>query len=154
MSTEHIAPSQTSAEPVNADVAFEPRDFRAKTIYVYLGVLALAVGLTYLACVYILRATVHEVAESDTPPPPIRAELGSSYQELPPEPRLQGVPGHPTDPQLDRRLKFEMDNEALEKAGWLDQKEGIAQIPIQDAMKVIAEKGWPGAAATPAEKKK
>jgi len=46
------------------------------------------------------------------------------------------------------------DAEANEKAGWLDQNAGIAQIPVADAMKIIAEKGLPAAAVAPAEKKK
>jgi hypothetical protein len=64
---------------------------------------------------------------------------------------LQGVPGHSSDPQTDLRLKIESDTEANEKYGWIDQNAGIAQIPVQDAMKIIAEKGLPG--APPAEKK-
>jgi hypothetical protein len=72
---------------------------------------------------------------------------------MPPEPRLQGVPGHTNDPQEDRREKLEQDTEANEKAVWIDQSAGIAQIPVKDAMKLIVQKGLPGAAAAPAEKK-
>jgi hypothetical protein len=67
---------------------------------------------------------------------------------MPPEPRLQGVPGHGNDPQADLREKVRLDTEANEKAGWIDQDAGIAQIPVKDAMKVIAEKGLPGAPAS------
>lgn len=156
MSTEQPHTPQThGAEPVHADVSFEPQDIKAGAIYRYLLILAVAVIFTYGVCVYILRETVHVATQSDTPPPPIRSELGPNYQQLPPEPRLQGVPGHPQDPQLDRRVKLEADRKALEQAGWLDQSAGIAQIPIGDAMRIIAEKGLPGAApAAPAEKKK
>ena len=52
------------------------------------------------------------------------------------------------------REKMREDTEANEKAGWIDQTNGIAQIPVQDAMKIIAEKGLPAAATPPAEKKK
>ena len=154
MSTEETHPAQTSAEPVHADVSFEERDVKAGTIYHYLIALAVAVILTYGVCVYVLRETVHVATKEDTPPPPIRAEIGSKSQEVPPEPRLQGIPSHSTDPQLDRRVKLGADRAALEKTQWLDQNAGIAQIPIEDAMKIIAEKGLPGASPTPAEKKK
>ncbi len=73
---------------------------------------------------------------------------------MPPEPRLQGVPGHSTDPQSDLREKMREDSEENEKAGWVDQTNGIAQIPVEDAMKIIAEKGLPAASTPPAEKKK
>jgi hypothetical protein len=155
MSTENVHHDQAAPgpEPVNADVAFEERDVRAGAIYRYLIALAVCVLLSYGVCVYILRGTVGLATRSDTPPPPVRAELGPNYRELPPEPRLQGVPGHPQDPQLDRRVKFKSDREDLEKSGWIDQNAGVAQIPIEDAMKILAEKGLPGASAS-AEKKK
>lgn len=157
MSTEKIqgAPTGgTTAEPIHADVEFESRDVRTSNIYWYLIVLAIAVVVTYGISIYVLRGTVHVATQSDTPPPPVRGELGSGYQELPPEPRLQGIPGHPQDPQLDRREKLEADRHALEKSGWIDQSAGIAQIPIEDAMRIIAEKGLPNASAPSAEKKK
>lgn len=156
MSTEHVPPDPSAApgpEPVNADVAFEEKDVRTTTIYHYLIALAVCVIVTYGLCIYILRATVGIATRSDTPPPPVRTELGASYQDLPPEPRLQGVPGHPQDPQLDRRVKLENDREALEKSAWVDQNTGTVEIPIDDAMKILAQKGLPGT-STPAEKKK
>ena len=140
--------------PEHDTVAFETRDVKARTIYVYLSVLAIAVILSYVVCVFILRVTTKFAVESDTPPPPVRQELGKDYLTMPPEPRLQGVPGHRTDPQYDLREKVREDNEANENAGWIDQNSGIAQIPVEDAMKVIAEKGLPAASTPPAEKKK
>ena len=77
--------------------------------------------------------------------------MGSAYEALPPEPRLQGVPGHGSDPQADLRQKIQSDTAANEKLGWIDQNAGIAQIPVEDAMKIIAEKGLP--AVSPAAKK-
>ena len=78
--------------------------------------------------------------------------MGAAYDALPPEPRMQGVPGHPTDPQADLRNKNAADNAANETTGWIDQNAGIAQIPVSEAMKIIAEKGLPGTPAS-AEKK-
>ena len=79
---------------------------------------------------------------------------GQDYRALPPEPRLQGVPGHTTDPQQDMRDKLNADNEENEQTRWIDRGSGIAQIPVKDAMKMIAEKGLPAISAPPAEKKK
>ena len=139
------------AEPRNTDVSFEKADVQVTTIYWYLGALAIAVILSYVVCVFVLRLTTKIAVEFDTPPPMIRQEMGSAYEALPPEPRLQGVPGHGTDPQTDLRQKLQADTAANEKYGWIDQSSGIAQIPVQDAMKIIAEKGLP--AIQPAEKK-
>jgi hypothetical protein len=84
----------------------------------------------------------------------VRKEMGKDYLTMPPEPRLQGVPGHGTDPQYDLRAKLQQDTEDNEKVGWIDQTAGIARIPVEDAMKIIAEKGLPAASTPPAEKKK
>jgi hypothetical protein len=155
MSTEsHNSAHNAGAVPEHDTVAFETRDVKARTIYSYLAVLAVAVILSYLVCVLILRVTTKIAAESDTPPPPVRQELGKEYLTMPPEPRLQGVPGHSTDPQADLRQKIQEDTEANEKAVWIDQNSGIAQIPVEDAMKIIAQKGLPVASPPPAEKKK
>jgi hypothetical protein len=154
MSTEsHNSAHNTGALPEHDTVAFENRDVQPRTIYVYLAVLALSVVLSYVVCVFILRITTKMAAESDTPPPPVRQEM-KDFLTMPPEPRLQGVPGHGTDPQYDLREKNREDTEANQKAGWIDQNSGIAQIPVEDAMKIIAEKGLPAASTPPAEKKK
>lgn len=155
MSTEsHNSAHNAGALPEHDTVAFETRDVKARTIYVYLAVLAVAVILSYGVCVFILRATTKLAVDSDTPPPPVRQEMGKDYLTMPPEPRLQGVPGHGTDPQSDLREKIREDAEANEAAGWIDQTNGIAQISVEDAMKIVAEKGLPAASTLPAEKKK
>ena len=151
MSTES---HNTGQEPRHTDVSFEERDIKAATIYGYLFALGLAVVASFLICVYILRFTSNFAASSDTPPPPSREALGKDYRALPPEPRLQGVPGHQADPQADLRKKNQEDNEANEKLEWVDKAGGIAQIPVKDAMKIVAEKGLPTAPAPAVEKKK
>ena len=135
MSTE---PHNTGQEPRHTDVSFEKRDIQAGTIYGYLFALGLAVAASLLICVYILRFTAKFAASTDTPPPPSRE---AHQKELPPEPRLQGVPGHETDPQADLRKKIQEDSEANQKLEWIDKPGGIAQIPVKDAMKIVAEKG-------------
>ena len=138
--------------PRNNDVAYEPADVHPATIYWYLGALAVAVLLSYVVCIFVLRVTTKIAVDYDTPPPAIRQQMGASYDALPPEPRLQGVPGHPEDPQADLRVKRAADEAANETTGWVDQTAGVAQIPVSAAMKIIAEKGLPGAPAS-AEKK-
>jgi len=148
MSTES---HNTGQEPRHTDVSFEERDIKASTIYGYLFVLGAAVVASLLICIYIFRFTLNLAASSDTPPPPSREALGKDFRPLPPEPRLQGVPGHETDPQADLRRKNQEDSEANERLVWIDKSSGIAQIPVKDAMKIVAQKGL---AAPPAVEKK
>lgn len=152
MSAEHNQSShQAHGEPRNSDVSFEERDVKVGTIYWYLIALGLATVVALIVCIFVFRFTSHLAASFDTPPPPSREALGKDY---PPEPRLQGVPGHVTDPQKDLRNKLKEDLDANEKLQWLDKNAGMAQIPVEDAMKIIAEKGFPGASAPSAEKKR
>jgi hypothetical protein len=138
-------------QPVHDDVSFEKADVEPSTIYIYLIGLAVAVVLSYAVCVFVLRATTSVAVDFDTPPPAVRQEMGSTFSNMPPEPRLQGVPGHGEDAQADMREKVHTDAAENEKIGWIDQSAGIAQIPVKDAMKIIAEKGLPGAPAPSAK---
>ncbi|HEX8880816.1 MAG TPA: hypothetical protein VF749_12335 [Candidatus Acidoferrum sp.] len=152
MSTEHDKNrGQTDGAPRHADVSFEERDIKAGTIYGYLFALGVATAAALVICIFVYHFTSGLAASSDTAPPPSREALGKDY---PPEPRLQGVPGHQSDPQKDLRQKLKADNAANEKLQWIDKNAGIAQIPVEDAMKIIEEKGLPGAPAPPAEQKK
>jgi 7-keto-8-aminopelargonate synthetase-like enzyme len=150
MSTES---HNTGQPPRHTDVSFEERDIRAGIIYKYLFALGAAVVASLLICVYILRFTRDFTASSEVAPPPSRE---SHLRELPPEPRLQGFgfPGQKADPQADLRKKIQDDSEANEKLEWVDRSSGIVQIPVKDAMKIVAEKGLPAAPAPPVEKKK
>jgi hypothetical protein len=57
--------------------------------------------------------------------------------QVPPEPRLQE---HPAE-EL-RELKAH-ENKILTTYGWQDQKSGIVRIPIERAMDIMAQKGFP-----------
>src|SRR5690348_13010668 len=151
MSEHHKAAETPGGAPRHSDVSFEERDIKVGSIYWYLIALGLATVMALIICVFILRFTSSLAASSDIAPPPSREAMGKDY---PPEPRLQGVPGHVNDPQKDLREKLQADIDANEKLQWVDKNAGIAQIPVEDAMKIIAEKGLPGASAAPAEKKK
>jgi hypothetical protein len=150
MSTEHHNPGQTGDQPPrNADVAFESSDIDTRTILSYLFYLALFVAAAFIASVFIFRFTSKLAADSDTPMAPVHRGVGAT---MPPEPMLQGIPGHTTDPQLDMRDKREKDEAANEKLDWINKQAGIAQIPVDEAMKIIVTKGLPSVPA--AEKKK
>lgn len=154
MSTEHPNTKPISGEePRNQDVSFEERDIKITVMYWSLLALGLATVAALVICVFVFRFTNNLAASSDAAPPPSREALGKDYQALPPEPRLQGVPGHPSDPQKDLREKREADMAENEKLQWLDKNAGIAQIPVDDAMKIVAEKGLPSFSPSSVEKK-
>jgi hypothetical protein len=152
MSTEHHNTSQPGDQPQkNADVAFESSDVDTRTILSYLFYLALSVVAAFIASVFIFRSLTKMAVDSETPMAPVHRGVGPT---MPPEPMLQGVPGHETDPQLDLRLKRAADDAANEEYAWTDKQAGIARIPVEEAMKIIVSKGLPAVPAPAAEKKK
>ena len=143
--------------PEHSDVSFETRDINISSVLWSLVYLAITIAISLLICVYFLKVTTNFVSGADTPKPMVRQVMSSSDEQsmsMPPEPRLQGVPGHETDPQQDLRNKIAADTAANESYRWVDEKAGIAQIPVKEAMKIIAEKGLPPLAPPAPEKKK
>ncbi|HUJ93478.1 MAG TPA: hypothetical protein VLW46_00785 [Candidatus Bathyarchaeia archaeon] len=151
MSTEHTHAQADGNLPVHKDVNFESKDINVRTILMYLLALAVAVAAAFAVTVLILRVTEKMAADSDRSLPPSHQGVGATK---PPEPMLQGVPGHTNDPQEDLREKMAADTKANEQLGWVDRSAGIAQIPVEDAMKMIVNKGLPSGAAPTAEKSK
>jgi hypothetical protein len=141
MSTEHHSHLPSGQLPHHETVSYEKTDVEVRSIYWYLAVLAISVALCFFVSVYILKYTKDFVSLSDPARMPAREAMGPGYHTMPPEPRLQGVPGHEVDPQEDRRNKEKSDREANEMYGWVDQKAGTARIPLSEAVKIIAEKG-------------
>jgi hypothetical protein len=169
MSTEkqHSGPGDPDA-PFHETVTFEPRDINVGTVAKQLIYLGLTIVIALLICIPVLKFLTGMAAEDDTPMAPVRAQMSTGDRDnmsLPPEPRLQGVPGHIADAQQDLRDKIAADTAANESIGWVDKANGIAKIPVSEAMKIIAEKGGTassgvaaakgsaGAKAAPGEKK-
>jgi hypothetical protein len=149
MSTEHHSHGQNNGErPQHADVSFEATDVRSSPIFKFLAYLGITVIASFILSVGIYKGLISYWTSSYEVPPPSH-EAGPHF---PPEPRMQGMPGHLTDPQHDMREKVEADTKANNELGWVDKNAGIAQIPVKDAMKLIVEKGLPAVTA-PAEKK-
>ena len=96
-------------------------------------------------------------AQEAPPPSPLAPEV-----RVPPEPRLQGAPGSVSSPAEDIRRFREQQEQILNSYGWIDQQNGIIRIPIEQAKKMIEQKGLPatppgpsqGGAAPGAEKKR
>jgi hypothetical protein len=149
MSTEHHNFAGGNGRPQHADVSFEGEDVQPSPILKFIWWLGVTVVLSFVLCLGIYEGLIRYWTSTYDQPSPMRP-AGAEY---PPEPRLQGMAGHLKDPQQDMRDKVKADNRENEKLGWLDQKSGIAQIPVSDAMKIILEKGLPAVHPVVEEKK-
>jgi hypothetical protein len=153
---QHGHGSENAGLPVHRDVTFEERDINVGTVVKQLIYLGVTILVALLICIPILKYLTGMAAESDTPMAPVRAEMSQQAREqqaLPPEPRLQGVPGHQSDPQQDLRDKIDADTRANESFAWVDKANGIAKIPVKDAMKIMAEKSGSAGPSKMQEKK-
>jgi len=141
--------------PEHADVSFEARDISISSVFWSLVYLALTVFISLIICFYFFKFTAQYVASQEKPRSIIRQQMSSEDEKrmaMPAEPRLQGVPGHESDAQQDMRDKIANDTTANESYRWVDEKAGIAQIPVKEAMQIIAEKGLPVIVPAPEKK--
>lgn len=61
----------------------------------------------------------------------------AQQRPLPPAPVLQA------NPAVDMQKFREREERKASSYGWVDQKSGIAQVPVQRAMEIVAERGLP-----------
>jgi hypothetical protein len=66
---------------------------------------------------------------------------------LPPEPRLQ------TNPRGDLQLLRAHEDEWLTSYGWIDKQAGVVRIPIEEAIRITAQRGLPVRPGTGVTKK-
>jgi hypothetical protein len=59
----------------------------------------------------------------------------------PPEPRLQ------TNPRLELQEMRAEENAVLQTYGWVDREKGVARMPIDEAMKIVVQRGLPARGA-------
>jgi len=147
-------PARGRAQPIHEDVAFDQTDVTPRAVLSFLVYLGAAIVVALLVVWWSLALIESRAARSDRPPSPLRAGM---KEPEPPEPRLQGVPGHASDPQQDLRKYLSETQKELNSYGWVDEKTGVAHIPIEEAMKLIAGRGLPSreskaAAKIPEEK--
>lgn len=113
-----------------AEIDYEPRDVNPRTV---LKAGAGLGGLTLFGVVAALGAFLLLDRWDDArerPLPPLAHEPG----RLPPEPRLQRTP------QVDIQALRAEERERLSAYGWVDAAGGVVRIPIDQAMRLYAER--------------
>jgi hypothetical protein len=112
----------------------EERDVNISGVVVFVIVLVV-VGVLIQGAVWVLyREFVQSATRSGAAEFPLAAD---AMRRLPPEPRLQ------VDPRDDMANLRRSQDEVLESYAWIDRNAGVVRIPIEQAMKLVAEKGLP-----------
>lgn len=123
----------------HGDIRFEKSDLNAKgTFLIGAGVLVgmwIITGLLY----FLFAGLAHYRAAVS--PPPLPAEL--KQDKLPAEPRLQGRP------RLDLKAFQQHEDWELTHYHWIDKQGGVAAIPIEDAIRITAQRGIPASSNAP-----
>ena len=113
------------------DSGHERRDINVR------AVTGVAVGLTI--CVFIIFVAVRGMLRmfDKHSTRGINSLQFAEQTGLPPQPRLQ------SNPAEDLAHFREQQDALLNSYGWIDRKAGIVQIPIDQAMDIIAQRGLP-----------
>src|SRR5215468_5072944 len=135
----------------------EPNTVNIPGVVKFLVWLSVAIMVVALLMWGLLHYFHKRKAEEAPPPSPLAPGV-----RFPPEPRLQGAPGSVSSPAEDIRRFREREDQMLNSYGWIDQQQGVIRIPIEQAKKLIEQRGLPvtppkapqGAATPGAEKKR
>ena len=116
-------------EPKGFDREINVKAVRRFSIFV-LGLMVVCMALMWGVAILLKK----ELPKQDPPVPPL-AEAREN--PLPPEPRLQPAP--PKDLQALRQRE----DAVLSAYAWVDRAKGEAQVPIDRAIEIAAERGLP-----------
>lgn len=113
-------------------VSYEKEDADTRMV-IRAGIgLALATLVASALVLFLFRWLGQREARGDAPPPPMaRTEPG----RLPPAPRLQ------TQPAQDLAAVRAEEERTLTTYGWVDERAGTVRIPIEEAMRLLAQRG-------------
>jgi hypothetical protein len=117
--------------PQSLEKGYETGDVGARWVGVAAAGLALAViGIAALMGGYVSLFNADQAGGS--------GRTAIEQTDLtPPKPRLEA------DPEGDARAINQSADRRLSEFGWTDRQGGIAHIPIDDAMQLLAQRGWP-----------
>lgn len=82
--------------------------------------------------------------------PPASRVNPPGVRRLPPLPRLQGAPGSELLPLDEMKKAREEEKILVSSYGWVDKGTGVVRIPIEEAKKIVLERGMPARTALPA----
>ena len=123
-----------SPDANNVEVVHEESDVNVAAILRYgLGLFAVAV-VVHVFLWWLLGVYERQDQRAQTQAFPMAA---GQQNRLPPAPRFQ------ENPQEELQQLREKQKALLEGYGWVNKEAGIVRIPIEDAMKLVVERGLP-----------
>jgi len=127
-------------EERNEDIRFEESDASPKALARFMFFLVVSI----LAVAYAVRVMYFSLASREArqqPPPPI---MQFEAHRQAPLPRLEE---HESDDLARYRAE---QHKVVTTYGWVDKEQGIARVPVEEAMKMLLKQGLPVASPEPA----
>lgn len=118
----------------NHDVQFEKSDVDASALLKYGLAIVVITAVVVVLLWRLYFVFVGQEAARQPPPPVLKAD---------PEAMAAPPPNLQTRPVQDFKAFRAREEGVLESYGWVDQKAGIVRIPIEEAMRLLAERGLP-----------
>jgi hypothetical protein len=126
-------------DPDNVEVVHEESDVNVGAILRYGAGLFLIAAVAHLFLWWFLGVYERQNEQTRTQAYP----MASSQQDrLPPTPRFQ------ENPQQELQELFARQKALLEGYSWANKEAGVVRIPIEDAMRLVVERGLPAREVT------
>jgi hypothetical protein len=117
----------------NPSVQHERSDVNVRAILAFGAALLIITAIVSVSMAFLFGYFSRQVAEA----PRMFPLAADSQRLLPPEPRLQ------TTPRQDLLELRAREDAMLRTYGWVDKGAGIARIPVEEAMKITIQRGFP-----------
>jgi hypothetical protein len=119
----------------NPEIRYEKEDVNKRSSF-WFGVVILVV---MVATAFATKPLYNLLAERETAAQPPAAYVADSDPDAfePPAPRLQ------VHPEMDLGAFRAQEDATLTTYAWVDKEHGIIRIPVQEAMRIVAERGLP-----------
>jgi hypothetical protein len=133
-------PQSHAAAPANSDVHHETTDANVRGVLAF-GAGLLVAGIVIHFVVWLLFLVLAD--RNATRVAPAYPLAATGQRRLPPEPRLQPTPPEWRTPREDLQDFRRQEDQILNSYGWVDKNAGVVRIPIDEAMKVVVQRGLP-----------
>jgi hypothetical protein len=117
----------------NPEVAHEESDINVRAVLGFAAALLVVGVIIHVLLAVLFGYYTREAAQV----PRVFPMSADQQQQAPPEPRLQ------TNPQEDLRQLRAREDVVLRGYEWVDKNAGVARIPIDEAMKLVVQRGFP-----------
>ena len=114
-------------------VSYEKEDANTRAVIRAGIALGLATLVASALVLFLFRWLAEREARGDAPPPPMASSMEPGRP--PPAPRLQTLPAQ------DLTAARAEEERVLTTYGWVDERTGTVHIPIEEAMRLLAERG-------------